>query len=51
MAKILNENLAEKILKVNPNLKQFPSLKECIGKIIIKGPGNFKLFMENMRTH
>ena len=50
MYKILTENFNEKILRVNPFLGYFPSLAECIGKIIIKGPGNFKLFMENMKT-
>lgn len=44
MAHTLTDIFGDKILKVNAQSKHFPVLKDCLGKILIKGPGNFKLF-------
>jgi phosphatidylinositol phospholipase C, delta len=41
----------DKIVRVNPNTNEFPSLEECTGMLVIKGPGSFKLYQEQNKNN
>ncbi len=50
MADILIDAFKEKILLIDTKAAHFPTLEQCIGKIIVKGPGDYELFEKN-QTH